>query len=369
VDDTTHSAIATRILAPARRERLVSRRPVAILGATGMVGRRLAGLLSDHPQFEPALLVGSPSSEAESFESVWNAKEQAVRDHYGAFWKPEPFPEALRGKRVGRFEDILRSDIEVVFSSVPERAGPLEAKLVESGRTVFSNSPFARFDEGVPVIVPEANASSFDRKSRLVKNPNCVTSGLVIVLTPLRERYGLASVSVTTYQSLSGRGDALYDASLVVNNVYSLHGSEERTEHYIRGEVKKVLGTSVPISVACYRVDTQEGHLVDVRIRTVEPIGSREEAVRLFEEFSPLRSLGLRSAPPSPIVVMTERGRPRPRQDAWHCGGMAVAVGNVATDDEVHDLRLTYVVNNLVRGAAGGALLNAELWLHRQSAR
>jgi aspartate-semialdehyde dehydrogenase len=268
---------------------------------------------------------------------------------------------------MGRFDDILSSDIEVVFSSVPERAGALEAKLVESGRTVFSNSPFARFDEGVPVIVPEANANVLEARHRLVKNPNCVTSGLVIVLTPLRQRYGLKSVAVTTYQSLSGRGDALYDASFVVNNVYSLHGSEERTEQYIRGEVKKVLAMPVPMSVACYRVDTQEGHLVDVRIRTVEPIGSREEVVRLFEDFSPLKSLGLRSAPASPIVVLNEVGRPRPRQDAWHGAGMSIAVGNVSTEDEVHDLRLTYVVNNLVRGAAGGAVLNAELWQHHRS--
>ncbi|HVH41212.1 MAG TPA: aspartate-semialdehyde dehydrogenase [Labilithrix sp.] len=345
------------------------RRPVAVLGATGMVGRRMAGLLADHPEFELALIVGSPDSEGASFESLWKAKEDAVREHYGPFWTPEPFPEGLRGRRVSRFEDILRSEIEVVFSSVPERAGPLEAKLVESGRTVFSNSPYARFDEGVPVIVPEANAGVLAPRHRLVKNPNCVTSGLVILLTPILQRYGLASVSVTTYQSLSGRGDALYDSSLVVHNVYSLHGSEERTEHYIRGEVKKVLGTSAPISVACYRVDTQEGHLVDVRVRTVDPIGSRDDVVRLFEEFSPLASLGLHSAPRSPIVVLQEPGRPRPRDDAWHERGMAVAVGNLSTDDEVHDLRLTYVVNNLVRGAAGGALLNAELWQHRRSAR
>lgn len=345
------------------------RRPVAVLGATGMVGRRMAGLLSNHPDFELALIVGSPSSEGALFEDVWNAKEVAVRDHYGAFWNPEPFPEGLRGRRVGRFEDILASDIEVVFSSVPERAGKLEAKLVESGRTVFSNSPYARFDEGIPVIVPEANANVLETRHRLVKNPNCVTSGLVTVLTPILQRYGLASVSVTTYQSLSGRGDALYDAGLVVNNVYSLHGSEEKTEIYIRGEVKKVLATKAPISVACYRVDTQEGHMVDVRIKTLDPVRSRDEVVGLFEEFSPLRGLGLHSAPKKPIVVMNEVGRPRPRQDAWHEGGMAVAVGNLSTDDEVHDLRLTYVVNNLVRGAAGGALLNAELWNHRRGTR
>jgi aspartate-semialdehyde dehydrogenase len=339
----------------------MSRRPVAILGATGMVGRRLAALLWEHPQFEPVLLVGSKASESSTFEAVCRAKEDAVRLHYGDFWSPDPLPEGLRELRVGTFESILRSDIEVVFSSVPERAGPFEAELTKSGRTVFSNSPFARFDEGVPVIVPEVNAETLDRQ-RLVKNPNCVTSGLVIVLMPLAQRYGLEGVSVTTYQSLSGRGDALYDRDKVVNNVFPLHGADERTEHYIRGEVKKVLGAPIPVSVACYRVGVQEGHLVDLRIKTRVPIGSRDEVVELLTSFRPLAERGLRSAPDQPIVVLSEVGRPRPAQDAWHADGMAIAVGNVSTEDDVHDLRLTYVVNNLIRGAAGGAILNAELW-------
>jgi aspartate-semialdehyde dehydrogenase len=331
-----------------------------------MVGRRLASLLCDHPHFEPALLVGSGASSAASFETVWESKEDAVRKHYGEFWRPAPFPAALRGVPVADFDAILASDIGVVFSSVPERAGHLEARLLESGRVVFSNSPYRRFDEGVPVIVPEANAAALGPQHRLIKNPNCVTSGLVMVLTPLRQRYGLRDVSVTTYQSLSGRGDALYDPSIVVNNVYPLHGSDERTEHYIRGEVKKVLDVPVPVSVACYRVGSQEGHLVDLRIRTEEKIGSRDEVAALLRSFAPLAGLGLRSAPEQPIVVLDEVGRPRPTQDAWHSNGMAIAVGNLSTEDDVHDLRLTYVVNNLMRGAAGGALLNAELWHHER---
>jgi aspartate-semialdehyde dehydrogenase len=342
---------------------MVKRKRVAILGATGMVGRRLAGLLSNHEQLEPALLVGSSASETASFESVWRTKEEAARRHYGDFWSAGSFPERLQGTRVGTFAELMASDIEVVFSSVPERAGPLEAELVKSGRMVFSNSPYARFDEGVPVIVPEVNAKTLGRE-RLVKNPNCVTSGLVIVLTPILRRYGLKEVSVTTYQSLSGRGDALYDPATVINNVYPLHGSDEKTEHYIRGEVKKVLAAPIPVSVACYRVGVQEGHLVDLRIKTRDPISSRADVVSLLSSFKPLAPLGLRSAPKQPIVVLSETGRPRPRQDAWHEDGMAVAVGNLSTEDDVHDLRLTYVVNNLIRGAAGGAVLNAELWLH-----
>jgi aspartate-semialdehyde dehydrogenase len=340
------------------------RRRVAVLGATGTVGRRMAAMLSDHPQFEPALLIGSAASERSSFASVWESKEEAARRHYGAFWKPAPMPEALRDRSLAGFDEVSRSDIEVVFSSVPERVGHLEAELVRSGRTVFSNSAFARFDQGVPVLVPEANAAALQVGHRLIKNPHCVSSGLVIVLTPIRQRYGLASVSVTTYQSLSGRGDAFYDPALVINNVYPLNGSAEQAEHYIRAEVKKVLGEPIKVSVACYRVPTQEGHLVDVGICTAEKIRSRDEIVELFSSFAPLERLGLLTAPARPIVAFSEVGRPRPRQDAWHESGMAVAVGNISVEDDVHDIRLTYVVNNLIRGAAGGALLNAELW-HR----
>jgi aspartate-semialdehyde dehydrogenase len=340
---------------------------VAILGATGMVGRRLSALLVDHPQFETALLIGSGASKNQSFEAVWTSKEEAARTHYGSFWQPAPYPAALVKRNVESFEALLESDIDIVFSSVPEHAGHLEAELVRSGRLVFSNSPYARFDDDVPVIVPEVNADALGPKHRLIKNPNCVTSGLVIVLKALANRYGIAEAAVTTYQSLSGRGDAKYDRDKVVNNIYPLHGSDENTERYIRAEVKKVLATAptptFPISVACYRVPTQEGHLVDVRLKTRERVKSRDAVIQLLSEFKPLSSLALRSAPEIPLVFVPEIGRPRPRQDAWHAGGMAVAVGNLSTDDdEVFDVRLSFVVNNLVRGAAGGALLNAELW-------
>jgi aspartate-semialdehyde dehydrogenase len=331
-----------------------------------MVGRRLAAMLCDHPQFEPAMLVGSGASESESFQSVWETKEAALRRHYGAFWKPAIFPSQLRDRRVDGFDGLVRSDVEIVFSSVPERAGQLELALLQSGRTVFSNSPFARFDEGVPVIVPEVNANKLDGH-RFVKNPNCVTSGVVLVLTPLIQRYGITEVAVTTYQSLSGRGDAMYALETVANNVYPLHGSEEKTEHYIRGEIKKVMAAPLPVSVACYRICAQEGHLVDIRVKTTRPVLSTADVAESLASFNPLAPLALRSSPARPIVVVPEIGRPRPGQDAWHAGGMAVAVGNISTEDDVFDLRLTLVVNNLVRGAAGGALLNAELWADRMA--
>jgi aspartate-semialdehyde dehydrogenase len=336
-------------------------RKVAIVGATGMVGRRLASLLLNHPFFELDIVVGSDERRGESYGAIWDRKETALQQHYGAFWRRYPCPEQLQGMRVSSLEELLGSNCSTVFSSVPERAGDVEEALLKSGRTLFSNSPYRRFDRDVALVVPEVNGHRIG-PARLIKNPNCVTSGLLLVLAPLQARYGLREVVVTTYQSLSGRGDAKYAPDLVLSNIYPLHDSAEGTEGYVRNEVKKILGASFRVSVTCNRTAVQEGHFVEVRIKTQTEIESTEEAAQVLSGFNPLRRFDLPSNPERPIVVLGESGRPRPLQDADHHGGMAVAVGNLSTDDEVFNLRLTYVVNNLIRGAAGGALLNAELW-------
>jgi aspartate-semialdehyde dehydrogenase len=324
-----------------------------------MVGRRFAELLGAHPWFEIGLLVGGEGSAGRSYEDVWEAKEAALEAHYGT-WARRAYPAHLKGAQVGRFEDITTSGAKIVFSSVPENAGPRERFLLDHGLQVFSNSPYGRFDAQNPLIVPEVNRHALDDRP-FVKNPNCVTSGLVLVLDPIRRRYGVEAVSITTYQSLSGRGDAKYARDLVIGNVLPLHGSGENTETYIGKEVKKILDQPLPISVSCSRVGVQEGHYVDVRIKTSQPIGTRDDVVALLRDYNPLTGSGLPSAPEAPLVVLDEVGRPRPSCDASHHDGMAVAIGNISTSDEVYDLRLTYVVNNLIRGAAGGAILNAEI--------
>lgn len=334
---------------------------VAVLGATGMVGRRLVGLLVNHPFFRVMGVVGSDASAGKLYRSVWEQKEKELEQYYGAFWKEHRPPEAIDGMRVSSFEELLYSPWPVVFSSVPSRAGELEEKLLQDGRLVFSNSPYRRFDPDVALVVAEVNGSKA-ANARFVKNPNCVTSGLLLVLAPLAERYGLREVVVTTYQSLSGRGDRKYDLDLVVGNIYPLHNSAENTEEYIRKEVKKILGDSFLLSVTCNRTCVQEGHFVEVRVKTQRAINDISEVEETFSNFNPLASLKLHSSPEAPIVVLKENGRPRPRQDANHSGGMAIGVGNLEIDDEVFDLRLTFVVNNLIRGAAGGAVLNAEFW-------
>jgi aspartate-semialdehyde dehydrogenase len=339
---------------------------VAILGATGMVGRRFAELLVNHPWFEIELLVGYKSI-GERYQTVWERKEALMRQHYGQdFWTARPFPADLQRYRVASFDELLSSgSVELVFSAIHAGFGHLEDRLLARGFTIFSNSPHGRFEEKNPLVIAEVNGWRINGQT-FIKNPNCVTSGLALTLAPLKERYGLAEVSVVTFQSLSGRGDAKYHPDLVVGNIYPLHLSDERTEEYIVQEVKTILGAQIPISVSCHRVYVQEGHLVDVKLKTVDRITDAREVAELFATYSPLKSLMLPSAPEAPILVSHEPGRPRPRQDAFHGRGFAVAVGGLSVADDVYDLRYKCAVNNLVRGAAGGAILNAEVW-HRQS--
>ena len=345
----------------ARAQRHEAVHEVAVLGATGMVGRRLVGLLMNHPYFRVTRVVGSGARTGELYRAVWEQKERELQQHYGPFWKEHRPPEAIDGMRVSSFEELLDSPCPVVFSSIPTRAGEFEEKLVQDGRLVFSNSPHRRFDPDVALVVAEVNGNKA-ANTRFVKNPNCVTSGLLLVLAPLAAKYGLREVVVTTYQSLSGRGDRKYDLDMVLGNIYPLHKSPENTEEYIWKEVKTIMGDSFRLSVTCNRTCVQEGHFVEVRIKTQAAITAIDEVEETLSNFNPLGHLKLHSSPDAPIVVLKEKGRPRPQQDAHYFGGMAVAVGNVTTDDEVFDLRLTFVVNNLIRGAAGGALLNAEFW-------
>jgi aspartate-semialdehyde dehydrogenase len=240
----------------------------AILGATGMVGRRFAELLVEHPWFEIGLLVGSGVSSGQTYRSVWEEKEQALVDHYGeASWTSRPYDRAprrhsrrpLHGHRVGGHR--LR-----VLVGARERR-PRGARADRPWLHGLLEQPLRPLQVDNPLVVPEVNRDEMEGK-RFIKNPNCVTSGLVLILNPVQAEYGLEEISITTYQSLSGRGDAKYEKGLVIGNVYPLQGSTENTEIYIRKEVKKILHELSPFSVSCSRVGVQEGHYVDVRLKT-----------------------------------------------------------------------------------------------------
>ena len=339
---------------------------IAIVGATGMVGRKFAELLVDHPWYEISMLVGLKSVGA-GYGEVWDRKEEYMREHYGQhFWTIRPCPKELRDRQVQSFNQLLEAKIiDIVFSAIPPNAWHLEQQLLETGFIIFSNSPFGRFEKENPLVVAEVNGEELTDQ-RFIKNPNCVSSGLALILASIKAHYGLKEVSVVTFQSLTGKGDAKYPQDLVVGNVYPLHRSEEKTEEYITGEMHKIFKEEIPISVSCNRVYVQEGHYVDVKIKTLSRIKSDADVVDIFQAFNPLRDILLPSGSMSPLHVIDEAGRPRPRQDSFYGHGMTVAIGGISTKDRVFDLRLQYVVNNLVRGAAGGAILNSELLMQKR---
>jgi aspartate-semialdehyde dehydrogenase len=339
----------------------MKKRQVAILGATGLVGRHLTRILADHPTFELAMLVGSEATAGQRYGEVWRRKEEALHEHYGAMWTASRCPEKFADAPIKGFDDLLKSDIPIVFSSLAAKVGAMEQALVDGGCTVFSNSPYARFDVDVPLVVPEFNHQIMG-SSRLIKNPNCVTNGLILALSPIHALYGVDSITLITYQSVSGRGDQKYSRELITNNVLPLRYGEEKAEILIHGEIRKFLGPEVRSSVTCNRVFVAEGHLAEVRLKTKRPITSEDELLTSWREFNPLASMRLPSSPARPILISREPGRPRPKDDAQHGQGMAIMVGNIDTKDEIYDLSFSFVVNNLIRGAGGGAVLNAEAW-------
>lgn len=339
---------------------------IAIAGATGMVGRKFAELLSDHPWYEIVSLAGFKSAGA-AFGEIWEKKESELSAHYGEqFWTRSTCPETLREKPIQNFESLLENrSVDFVFSAIPPNVCDLEQRLLEAGFMVFSNTPFGRLEKQNPLVVAEVNGDEI-RTQKFIKNPNCVTSGLVLSLAPIREIYGLEAVSVVTFQSLSGRGDAKYPREAVVSNVYPLKDSDEKIEEYIALETQKIFHDETPISICSHRVYVQEGHYAVVKIKTKRRVKSDRDVVELLRAFNPLAKFSLPSSPKAPLFILNETGRPRPRQDSYYEKGMTVAVGGISTNDAIFDLRLQFVVNNLIRGAAGGAILNSELYLQRQ---
>jgi aspartate-semialdehyde dehydrogenase len=339
---------------------------VAIAGATGAVGRRFAELLINHPWYEVVMLVGFKSVGAR-FGDIWAEKESNICAHYGQdIWRIRECPEALRDIPVQGINALVGDrTVNIVFSAIPSNAWYLEQQLLETGFTVFSNSPYGRFDDHIPLIVAEVNGEELGDQN-FIKSPNCVTSGLALILASLRKRYGLKAVSVVTFQSLTGKGDAKYPQELVVGNVYPLNKSDEHIEQYIATEIRKIFRDQIPMSISCNRVFVQEGHYVDVKIKTRRRVKSWEDVATTLRTFNPLKKYSLPSGPEAPIFVIDEVGRPRPRQDSFHNHGMTVAVGGISTEDDIYDIRMQYVVNNLVRGAAGGAIQNSELYMQKR---
>lgn len=340
------------------------KRRVGILGATGTVGQRVIHMLRDHPYFEVTALAASDRSEGKRFIEVCN-------------WKlPYDMPEEVKDIRVYPCKPPL--DCDVVIASLPsDIALESEGAFAAAGFPVISNSSAFRMDQDVPLIVPEINPDHLDMieiqkqnrgfdRGYLVTNPNCTTIGLVMALAPLYQAFGLEAVMMTSMQAISGAGYPGVASMDIIDNVMPYIGGEEEK---CEVEPQKILGrfagsriedAPFKVSAQCNRVPVQDGHLESVRVKLAKK-ASIDEVIATLENFRGLpQELRLPTAPEKPIIVRSEKDRPQPRLDRDAGNGMATVVGRISKDT-IFDYKLTLISHNTIRGAAGAAVLNAEL--------
>lgn len=333
--------------------------PVAVLGATGSVGQRFVELLDGHPWFRVAAVSASE-------RSTGRAYREAVH------WVQEtPLPESVATLDVVPWDTPLETPL--VFSALgSDVARPIEAELARRGHLVVSNASSHRMDADVPLLVPEVNPEHLALLERqpydggIITNPNCSTIGLVLALKPLHDAFGVTSVHVVTLQALSGAGLAGVASMAIADNVIPfIAGEEEKLER----EPVKILGTldgdgvrpaSVVVSAQCNRVAVTDGHTEAVAVG----LARHAEADEVLEAWSSFRGrpqeLALPSAPERPIHVLDGAADPQPRLHRNLEGGMAAAVGRLRPDPLL-DHRFVTLSHNTIRGAAGGAILAAEL--------
>ena len=349
----------------------MARKRVGVLGATGMVGQRLIGLLRDHREFELTLLAASTENRGKNYE---DACRQLVD------------PKATRHVHGRTLHDVLdvwgnASHVDLVFSSLPsEIAGGLEQEYAKRV-PVISKASSHRLDPDVPLMIPELNPDhlriiDYQRERRKTKgfistDPNCSTVQLAITLKPLMELGSIETVVVSTAQALSGMGLPGSQQLNIENNIIPyIKGEEEK----LVAETPKILGqlsldggvivsNSLNIVASCKRVNVPNGHLEDVFVQFGRNV-SLGDVTDAFMSFAGSEDAkGLRSAPKYPIMVAEDLDRPQPKLDAGRYGGMSVLVGRVRKSGRW--ISYTCLADNTIRGAAGNALLHAELLLRK----
>ncbi len=341
---------------------------VGILGATGVVGQRFIQLLEPHPQFEVTALAASDRSQGKTYAQacVWRL--------------PGEMPE--RVKQIIVKPPTPPLDCDFVFSSLPgEVAKDAEEDFARAGCPVISNSSPHRMGVDVPLLIPEVNPEhvalidaqranrGYDR-GFIVTNPNCSAIVIVMALAPLHAKFGVVSCVVTTMQALSGAGYPGVASLDATDNVIPFIGGEEEK---IEAETMKLLGrvsegtiadAKMLVSAQCNRVNVTDGHMAAIRVKLSEKPSLDQVRNALASFTSAPQELKLHTAPARPIIVRDEVDRPQPRLDRDAGNGMSVSVGRIALDN-VLDFRFVALSHNTIRGAAGAAILNAELLVAR----
>lgn len=337
---------------------------VGILGATGVVGQRFVQLLQHHPQFEITALAASDRSQGKAYAeaTTWRLIGE--------------MPQAVKQIIVQAPAPPL--DCDFVFSSLPtDIAKQAEEDFARAGYPVISNSSPHRMGADVPLLIPEVNPEHLElidaqRTNRdynrgfIVTNPNCSAIAIVMALAPLHAKFGITSCVVTTMQALSGAGYPGVPSLDATDNVIPYIGGEEEK---VEAETRKLLGTvnqgeildaDMQVSAQCNRVNVTDGHMASIRVSLAKKT-SIDEVRAALSSFTALpQQLKLHSAPAKPVILRDEVDRPQPRLDRDAGNGMSVTVGRLMPDS-VFDYRFVALGHNTIRGAAGAAILNAEL--------
>lgn len=342
--------------------KLKNKIPVAILGATGSVGQKFVELLKNHPWFEVAELAASDKSANKFYKDAVN------------WFSSTSLPSAIGNMKVKECKPDLKS--KIIFSGLDSSvAGEIETEFAKNGYIIISNSKNHRMDRDVPLLVPEINPEHLSliktqksRKGFIITNPNCSTIGLSLALKPLVDKFGVKDVNVVTMQALSGAGYPGVSSLDIIDNVVPFIGGEEKkmeTEPLkILGKLKSnnIFDLKINISAQCNRVAVLEGHTECVQVNLKRKTNV-DEIIHVWEKFSgEPQKLNLPSAPLQPLHYFIEDKYPQPKIHRNIDKGMAVSIGRLR-EDSIFDFKFVLLSHNTIRGAAGGAILCAELML------
>ena len=349
---------------------------VGIVGATGMVGQRFIMLLSEHPYFEISALIAGPRSEGKKYSEAVDGR-----------WKmTTPCPERISDMDVISSEEIekIKGMVDFVFCAVSlskDETRELEERYAKAEIPVVSNNSAHRWTPDVPMVIPEVNDAHLEviaaQRKRLgtergfiAVKPNCSIQSYVGALAPLR-KYGIKEVVVTTYQAISGAGKTFNEWPEMIDNLIPfIGGEEEKSEKEplrVFGEVKdgKVVPAVTPVITSqCLRVPVTDGHMAAVFVK-FENKPTKEQILEDWKNYSGKpQELDLPSAPAQFLTYFEEDNRPQTKLDRDLYGGMGVSLGRLR-EDFVYDYKFVGLSHNTLRGAAGGAVLIAEL-LYRE---
>ena len=341
----------------------MSKLQIGILGATGVVGQRFIQMLEHHPWFEVAWLAASDRSEGKNYGEAarWRLKT--------------PMPPRITAMQVS--PATPEGAPRIIFAALDASiAAELEPRFADAGCAVVSNSSALRMKSDVPLVIPEVNANhikliesqAWRKKSGgyVVTNPNCSAIGLVLALAPLHRKFGLETVMAVTMQAVSGAGyPGVASLDILGNVIPFIRNEEEKMEeetHKLLGQLNGhgIIPAPFAMSAQCNRVAVEDGHTESVSIR-LKTKARPEEIIEAWNSYrAEPQELNLPSAPQKPVVYLDANDRPQPRFDVDMGAGMTTAVGRLRPCG-VLDWKFTVLSHNTIRGAAGAAVLNAEL--------